>query len=91
MPKRDAAIARWLQRDKALRRHLDDIKKYVSKFVPEFIPEFAPEFDLNTDFYLGTNSGMNFFMSSKLRLKRLIDMARQWSNPTRDYVPAPWV
>ena len=42
-----------------LRRHLDDIKKYVPEFVPEFIPEFVPEFDLNTDFYPGTNSGMN--------------------------------
>ena len=29
------------------------------KYVPEFIPEFVPEFDLNTDFYPGTNSGMN--------------------------------
>ena len=52
-----------------LRRHLDDIKKYVPEFVPEFIPEFIPEFvpgfGLNTDFYCGTNSGMksgtNFF------------------------------
>ena len=59
-----------------VRRHLDDVKKYVPEFVPEFIPEFipefVPEFDLNTDFYLGTNSGMNsgmnFFMSSKWRL-----------------------
>ena len=42
-----------------IRRHLDDIKKYVPEFVPEFIPEFDPEFDVNTDFYTGTNSGMN--------------------------------
>ena len=39
-----------------------------TEFIPEFIPEFVPEFDLNTDFYPGPNSGMNFFMSSKLRL-----------------------
>ena len=50
-----------------IRRHLDDMKKYVPafipefvpEFVPEFIPEFVPEFELNTDFYSGTNSGMN--------------------------------
>ena len=50
----------------ALRRHLDDIKKYVPEFIPEFIPEFVPEFvpefGLNTDFYCGTNSGMNIFL-----------------------------
>ena len=33
-----------------LRRHLDDIKKYVPEFIPEFVPEFVPEFGLNTDF-----------------------------------------
>ena len=46
-----------------VRRHLDDIKMYVPEFVPElipeFVPEFVPEFGLNTDFYCGTNSGMN--------------------------------
>ena len=38
---------------------------YVPEFVPEFIPEFVPEFGLNSEFYFGTNSGMdsgtNFF------------------------------
>ena len=37
-------------------------------YVLEFIQEFVPEFGMNTDFYPGTNSGTNFFMSSKLRL-----------------------
>ena len=71
-----------------LRRHLDDIKKYVPQFVPEFIsefiPEFVPEFDLNTDFYSGTNSGMNsamnFFMSSKLRLNNKCDFVNISAN-----------
>ena len=63
-----------------VRRHLDDIKKYV----PEFVPEFIPEFDQNTDSYSGTHSGMNsgtnFFMSSKLRLKGAIfaSLKRGW-------------
>ena len=49
----------WFQIYVSVRRHLDDIKKYVPEFVPEFIPEFVAEFDLNTDFYSGTNSGIN--------------------------------
>ena len=57
-----------------IRRHLDDIKKYVPEFVPEFIPEFipefVPEFDLNTDFYSGNKLWNElFFMSAKLRLR----------------------
>ena len=65
------------------RRHLDDIKKYV----PEFIPEFVPELGLNTDFYCGTNSGMNsgtnFFMSSKLRLCNILP---KWFKSCLEYL-----
>ena len=71
----------------SIRRHLDDIKKYVPEFVPEFIPEFIPEFvpkfDMNTDFYSGTN----FFMSCKLRLKGAkIKGSRKISIRTCNYI-----
>ena len=48
------------------------VPEFVPEFIPEFIPEFVPEFDPNTDFYPGTNSEMNFFMSSKLRLTNAV-------------------
>ena len=43
----------------AIRRNLDDIKKYVPEFVPEFIPEFVPVYKSEFRSYSGTNSGMN--------------------------------
>ena len=66
------------------------VPEFVPQFIPEFIPEFVPEFDMNTDFYSGTNFGMNsgtnfFLMSSKWHLSK--DKIR-WKHLVQNLVKA---